>query len=264
MRTCALEISGMRSKLKRIIEHSDTRAGKIQYLAIQALILISVVSFMFETLPDLDPLWVKTLRVIEVFCVIVFTIEYILRIYVSDRPFRFIFSIFGIFDLLAIVPFYLATGIDWRSLRAFRFLRIFQIFKLSRYSKAMRRFVRALRLIREEFTLFLIITFILIFFSAIGIYYLEREAQPEVFTSVFESLWWAISTLTTVGYGDIYPVTAGGKIFTYFILIIGIAIIAIPAGLISSAMVEIRREDHNVEEALRAKREKEIRDALTK
>ena len=77
-------------------------------------------------------------------------------------------------------------------------------------------------------------------------------------------MWWAISTLTTVGYGDIYPVTAGGKIFTYFILIIGIAIIAIPAGLISSAMVEIRREDHNVEEALRAKREKEIRDALTK
>ena len=128
----------------------------------------------------------------------------------------------------------------------------------------MRRFVRALRLIREEFTLFLIITFILIFFSAIGIYYLEREAQPEVFTSVFESLWWAISTLTTVGYGDIYPVTAGGKIFTYFILIIGIAIIAIPAGLISSAMVEIRREDHHGEEAIRAKREKEIRDALTK
>lgn len=252
----------MRAKLKRIIEKNDTTAGRALDLFIQALILISVVSFMFETLPEISPQFLTVLRAVEVFCVILFSMEYILRIYVADKPFRFIFSVFGIFDLLAILPFYLATGMDFRSLRAFRFLRLFQIFKLSRYSKAMRRLVRAMRMIREEFTLFIMITFILIFFSAVGIYYLEKEAQPEVFTSVFESLWWAVSTLTTVGYGDIYPITTGGKIFTYFILIVGIAIIAIPAGLISSAMAEIRREDHEIDAEVKARREEDIRRAL--
>jgi len=250
-------------RIKNIVERNDTKWGRSFDLFIQVLILVSVVSFMFETIPTLSPEYMRILRIIEIVSVIIFTIEYILRIIVADKPLKFIFSLFGIFDLLAILPFYLVTGMDWRSLRAFRFLRLFQIFKLSRYSKAMKRFSRAISLIREEFMLFTIITFILIYFSAIGIYYLERDAQPDVYTSVFDSLWWAVSTLTTVGYGDIYPVTIGGKVFTYFILIISIGIIAVPAGLMSSALAEIRREDHEIAEIIRQKKEERLKKQLS-
>lgn len=230
-------------RLKAIIERNDNKWGKLFDLFIQSLILISLISFTIETLPDVSDTTHKVLKTIEVFCVCVFTLEYILRIIVADKPFKFVFSLFGVFDLLAILPFYFAHGLDFRSLRALRFLRLFQALKLVRYSRAMRRFSRALNIIKEEFLLFVLITFILIYFSALGIYYLERNAQPEVFKSVFDSLWWAVSTLTTVGYGDIYPITVGGKLFTYFILVIGLGIIAIPAGLISSAMAEARREE---------------------
>lgn len=91
---------------------------------------------------------------------------------------------------------------------------------------------------KEQIILFMVITLILIYFSAVGIYYFENEAQPEHFSSVFESLWWSIVTLTTVGYGDVYPITVGGRIFTFFILLIGLGIVAIPTGIISSALTK--------------------------
>jgi voltage-gated potassium channel len=168
----------------------------------------------------------------------VFTLEYLLRIYVADSKPRFIFSFFGIIDLLAIIPFYLSFGIDLRSLRALRFLRLFRILKLVRYNKAMNHFTSAIKSAKEEILLFVFITLILIYFSAVGIYYFENEAQPEHFTSIFDSLWWAIITLTTVGYGDVYPITVGGKVFTFFILMIGLGIVAIPTGIISSALTK--------------------------
>lgn len=93
---------------------------------------------------------------------------------------------------------------------------------------------------REEIVLFLFLTLILLYLSAVGIYYFEREAQPEEFASVFHSLWWAVATLTTVGYGDIYPITAGGKVFTFFMMIIGMGIIAVPAGLVASALTKAK------------------------
>jgi voltage-gated potassium channel len=249
-------------KLKALLEGKDSKWGRRLDFFIQFLILVSLVSFSLETMPEMSASNMKILRVIEIFCVIVFTVEYVLRILVADKPFKFIFSVYGIFDLLAILPFYFTHGMDWRSLRAFRFLRLFQALKLARYNKAMQRFSRAVKMIREEFLLFVLITFILIYISAVGIYYLERNAQPEVYTSVFQSLWWSVCTLTTVGYGDIFPITIGGKIFTYFILLIGMGIIAIPAGLISSAMAEVRREDFAQKELKKQKHEKELKSGL--
>ena len=158
------------------------------------------------------------------------------RIYVSDRKVKFVFSFFGIIDFLAILPFYLAVGVDLRSLRALRFLRLFRILKLVRYNKAMNQFSRAIKSAKEQILLFIFITLILIYFAAVGIYYFENEAQPEHFSSIFDSLWWAIITLTTVGYGDVYPITVGGKVFTFIILMIGLGIVAIPTGIISSAL----------------------------
>jgi len=228
----------MKQYLKNIVEINDNRKSRIFAYFIQILIFVSILSFSFETVPDLEPSIRKILRIIEIFSVIIFTIEYVLRIYVSDKKSKFIFSFFGIIDFLAILPFYLSLGVDLRSLRALRFLRLFRILKLMRYNKAIERFSRAISLAKEEVLLFLIVTLILIYFSAVGIYYFEHEVQPKNFASIFDSLWWAIITLTTVGYGDVYPITVGGKVFTFFILMIGLGIVAIPTGIISSALTK--------------------------
>ncbi|MBI9068603.1 MAG: ion transporter [Salinivirgaceae bacterium] len=225
-------------KLKEILENNTSKAGRIVDLSIQILIILSLLSFSIETIPNLSSVFRKYLKLFELVSVIIFTIEYFLRIIVSDNKLKFIFSFYGLIDLLAILPFYLSTGIDLRSLRAFRLLRIVRAFKLLRYSKAINRFKHAITSIKEELILFLFMTLLMLFFSAVGIYYFENPAQPENFSSVFDSLWWALATLTTVGYGDIYPITAGGKIFTFFILMIGLGVVAVPSGLLASALTK--------------------------
>jgi len=229
-------------KVKNIIEQNTSKSGKLFDLFIQSLIIISLFSFSYETLPNLDNLTKEILNYIEIVIVILFSVEYVLRVAVSDQKLSFILSFHGIIDLAAILPFYLATGIDLRSLRAFRLLRLFRMLKLVRYSKAIRHFQVAFKSVKEELILFFSVTLILVYLSAVGIYYFENESQPEVFASVFHSLWWAVATLTTVGYGDVYPVTVGGKLFTFFILMIGLGIVAVPAGLLASALSEAKNK----------------------
>jgi voltage-gated potassium channel len=228
----------MREFIKSFVEFNDNKLSRWFAFFIQTLILVSIVTFSVETLPNLKTETRTILRIIEIFCVVVFTIEYILRIYVADSKPRFIFSFFGLIDLLAILPFYLSFGVDLRSLRALRFLRLFRVLKLVRYNKAMNHFIKAMSSAKEQIFLFIFITVILIYFAAVGIYYFENEAQPEKFTSIFDSLWWAIITLTTVGYGDVYPITVGGKVFTFMILLIGLGIVAVPTGIIASALTQ--------------------------
>ncbi|MEI8704314.1 ion transporter [Pseudoalteromonas sp. B62] len=141
------------------------------------------------------------------------------------------------------LPFYLSTGYDLRSIRIFRLLRLVRILKLFKYNQAIKRFHRALVIAKEELILFGFVAAIMLYLSAVGIYYCESDAQPEQFSSVFHSLWWSVTTLTTVGYGDMYPVTVGGKIFTFFILTIGLGIVAVPTGLLASALSEARKQD---------------------
>lgn len=227
--------------LKEIIEDNSTRWGRKFDIFIQLLIILSLVAFSVETIPDLKATTIKFLHYFEIFSITVFSIEYVLRFIVADKKLKYIFSFYGIIDLLAILPFYLSTGIDLRSLRVFRFLRIFRAFKLLRYSEAMKRFQFAIHSIKEELFLYMIITILMLFVSAVGIYYFEHPAQPEQFASVFDALWWAIATLTTVGYGDIYPITVGGRIFTFFILMIGLGIVAVPTGLLASSLT--RKEE---------------------
>ena len=231
----------MKEKLRTIIEDNTTIRGKVFDYFIQILILISLVSFSIETLPDNSTNTNQLLSVIEVLCVIVFSIEYIIRVFVAKKPLQYIFSFYGIIDLLAIVPFYLSIAIDLRAIRAFRVFRIFRALKLIRYNKALHRFHVAARIVKEEMVLFFIVTGILVFLSASGIYFFENEAQPKVFSSIFHSFWWAIVTLTTVGYGDVYPITIGGKIFTFFVLIIGIGVVTVPAGLVATALAKARK-----------------------
>ncbi|WP_411768664.1 ion transporter [Winogradskyella sp. A3E31] len=233
----------MKQDIKNIVEYSNNKRSKFFGLFIQFLIILSVITFSLETLPNLSAENRQLLNAIEIFCVIVFSIEYILRIYVAERKFKFIFSFFGLIDLFAILPFYLSFGIDLRSLRLLRLLRLFRLLKLVRYNRAMLQFTKAMLMSKEQIILFMGVTLILIYFSAVGIYYFENEAQPEHFSSIFDSLWWAIITLTTVGYGDVYPITIGGRMFTFFILLIGLGIVAIPTGIISSSLTKVVEEE---------------------
>ena len=215
--------------------------GRFDYI-IQALIVLSLISFALETLPNLSSQHRDLLRIFEVGTITIFTIEYLFRFWLSRPRGSYALSFFGIVDLVAILPFYISSGIDLRSVRAFRLLRLFRLLKLARYSSAMQRYHRAFMIAREELILFGFTALIMFYLASVGIYYFEHQAQPETFASVFHSFWWAVATLTTVGYGDIYPVTAGGKVFTFVVLMIGLGFVAVPTGLFASALSVAREE----------------------
>lgn len=237
--------------LKKLVERPETRAGRLFELTIQTLIVTSLIACATETVPDLPAAAYQVLSVIEVITVCVFTFEYLLRLTVADGRLRFAFSFFGIIDLLAILPFYIALtagmwhGADLRPLRGLRLFRLFRVFKLARYSRALSRFHRAFAAAREELVLYFILTLLLLYFAATGIYLFEHEQQPESFSSIFSSLWWAVATLTTVGYGDVYPVTLGGRLFTFFVLMIGLGVVSIPAGIVAAALEQARQRDED-------------------
>ena len=225
----------------------DKLSQKLE-LFIQALILFSLLTFSLETLPNLSEKERHWLYISEIVTIGIFTIEYLTRLILSKRKLSYIFSFFGIIDLIAFLPFYIGLGIDLRSLRAVRFVRLLRLFKMARYSKALQRFHRAFIISKEEIILFFFSACIMLYLAGVGIYYCEHEAQPKVFASVFDGLWWAVATLTTVGYGDCYPVTAGGKIFTFFILLIGLGIISVPTGMVASALSKARAMEDDEEE----------------
>jgi voltage-gated potassium channel len=226
--------------LKRIVEQTDTPAGKAFDLFVLVLILTSLVTFSLETLPDLTPQFRRVLDIIEIVTVSIFTIEYALRILVADTRLRFVTSWYGIIDLFAIAPFYVLIGTDLRSPRIFLLFRVFRLFKAFRYSRAIARFRDAFFSIREELAIFVLVTIAMVFLASVGIYYFESEAQPEHFGSVFHCMWWAIVTLTTVGYGDAVPQTAGGRAFTAIVLLLGLGTVAVPSGLVASALTRTR------------------------
>ena len=229
--------------IKNNIDSTDNLFGKFFTYTVQFLIIVSLITFSIDTLPDLSEQVKNILHIIEVVTVGVFTLEYILRLVISERKLKFIFSFYGLVDLFAILPFYIASGLDLRSIRVFRLFRLVRILKLFKYNQAINRFNRALVIAKEELILFGFVAAIMLYLSAVGIYYFENAAQPELFKSIFHSLWWSVTTLTTVGYGDMYPITMGGKLFTFLILTIGLGIVAIPTGLVASALSKAREED---------------------
>lgn len=238
------------TKLKRIVEGTDTTVGFAFDVFIQSLVVLSMAAYALETVPDLDPVWRWWLDWFEGISTLIFAIEYGLRVWVSTPRRAYVFSFFGLIDLLAILPYVIGLNADLRTMRIFRLFRIFRILKLARYSSAVRRFHLALRIAWEELVLFIGVTLALIYLAAVGIHVFESEAQPLTFGSVFHCLWWAVSTLTTVGYGDVYPVTVGGKIFTFFILMVGLGFISVPAGLVASALAKARQiEDQEQRES---------------
>ena len=236
----------MKKYLKNIIESQESRAGYIFDIFIQVLIVLSLVSFSFETVQGLSESTIRFLKTFELISIIIFTTEYILRIYVSDKRLSYIFSFYGFIDLIAILPFYLSGAIDLRSLRIVRLLRILRLFKLFRFNESLILLQKAFVIVKKEMIIFSFIAMILLYISSVGIYFFENPVQPNEFSSIFACMWWAISTMTTVGYGDIVPVTVGGKIFTSFISFIGIGVVSIPTALLASSLtglIQIDKDD---------------------
>ncbi len=236
--------------LRNIVINRDS-SGHVRFypwldLALQALIFANLITLAVETLPDLSDRSRQALEMFEIFSIAIFTIEYLVRCALSRPMLGYAGSFFGLIDLLSILPFYLSLGMDLRSARALRLLRLFRLFKLTRYSEAARRYRLAFGIAKEELALFGCAALIILYLSAVGIYYFEHDAQPDKFTSVPASMWWSIVTLTTIGYGDVYPITAGGRLFTSLVLLIGLGFVAVPTGLLAGALAKAREQENQL------------------
>ena len=227
----------MRNKLNNFLFGNSNFASFFEK-SIQVLILISILNFSVQTLPNLSVRLIEVLNIVELFSILIFSLEYLLRLFTSPKPFRFIFSFFGLIDLIAILPFYISMGMDLKSLRAVRLFSLLRLLKFLRYQDTLAKLKQSFDDVKRELFLFSFATLLLIYFSSVGIYFFENEAQPEAFSSIFAAMWWSVATLTTVGYGDIYPITAGGKIFSTFIVFIGLGLVAIPTGIVASSLTK--------------------------
>ncbi len=231
---------------------------KIFDVIILSLIVTNVLAVIIE--PSIaDPDFIKALRVFENISIIAFTIEYLLRIWVADlwrkdkgkivSRILFIISPMALIDLAAILPFYIPflIPVDLRVLRILRVFRLFRILKVNRYTNALTSLIKVIKAKADQLISAVFVIFILMIMASVLMYNVENVAQPDKFNTVFDGMWWSISTLTTVGYGDIYPITAFGKILAAVIALLGIGIAAIPTGIIASGFTELVQEAKNTD-----------------
>lgn len=227
------------------------RASSIFDWFIMALIALSIISIILESFENVYEKWQTGFQFFETFTVIVFSIEYLLRIWTADLLYpdakyphlKYIFSFMAIIDLLAILPFYVPfISADLRFLRMMRLFRLFRllrVFKLGRYFEALQVIVKVIKTSGPQLIMSVALCMFVMLFSAIIMYTAENPVQPEQFPNVISSLWWAICTLTTVGYGDVYPITHIGRFFASVISLVGIGIIAIPTGIIAAGFNQV-------------------------
>lgn len=220
---------------------------------IAALIIANVVAVALETVEPLYEAYGMEFYLFEAASVAIFTVEYLGRLWSAteleeyDHPvwgrLRFALSPYMIVDLLAILPFYLGAVADLRALRALRMLRFLRLLKLGRYAASIDLFVTALRIKKQELILTTAGGAVSLFAASTLMYFAERNAQPEVFSSIPASMWWGVVTLTTVGYGDMYPVTTLGRIIASTLAIFGVGFVAVPASILAHGFIEATRQD---------------------
>ena len=228
------------------VAHPDDTASRVTDLFLFVLIALNVVAVIIETVESVATRYATAFHYFEMFSVAVFTVEYVLRLWtcVADRRYarpltgrlRFAGSWHAIVDVLAILPFYLPMilPIDLRVIRALRFFRLLRFLKLSRYSESMRIFGKVLRSERSELMVALFVAGVLLVLGSSFLYLVEHEAQPDVFSSIPAAMWWGVATLTTVGYGDVYPITPLGRFLGAIVAVMGIGMFALPAGILAS------------------------------
>lgn len=218
------------------------------------LIILNVTAVMLETVPAINDTYATFFKIFDLVSVIIFTVEYLLRVWSSNYDQRYSHSFHGrlkymvsigaIIDLLAILPFYIhvVSGLDLRVLRMLRLLRFFRLFRLTSYMTSARLITNVFKTRANDLKLSLVLILFLIVIAACLVYFAEHPAQPEIFSSIPATIWWAIISVTTVGYGDMIPITILGKIITSIISMMGLAILALPAGIITSGFLEETRK----------------------
>ena len=232
-----------RARLHEVIFEADTRAGRAFDVGLLVAILVSVGAVMLESVADVRREYGAVLRAVEWSLTAAFTLEYVLRLVAVDRPARYARSFFGLVDLVAIVPTYLALVVpeahSLMVIRAVRLLRIFRILKLAQFLGEAQLLVLALRASRRKITVFLggIVTIVMI----VGTLMYVIEGEEHGFTSIPTSMYWAVVTMTTVGYGDIAPRTAVGQLLAALLMILGYGIIAVPTGIVSVELANAGR-----------------------
>ncbi len=239
------KINSWRSKWHEIIYEADSREGKFFDIVLIVAILFSIVLVMLESVKELDAKYHDFFNISEWVITILFTIEYILRIVTVKKPWQYIFSFYGIIDLLSTIPKYLSLFIGGAhalvALRALRLLRIFRILKLVRFVGATDVLGKALK--ASRFKILVFISAVMIICVIIGTIMYLIEGDPSGFTSIPRSIYWAIVTLTTVGYGDIAPQTAFGQLLASLVMILGYGIIAIPTGIVGVEIAKDKSQD---------------------
>jgi voltage-gated potassium channel len=238
--------NSFRQKIHEIIFEADTTNGKLFDIILLAAILLSIVGVMLESVYEIDRKYHELIIAFEWGFTILFTIEYFFRIYAVNRPFKYIFSFMGIVDLLAIIPTYLIfilpAAHSLSVIRAIRLIRIFRIFKLSRYLRGAHTMQIALRSSRPKIIVFLLSIMLLVIILGTLMYIIENSVRTNGFENIPNSIYWSIITLTTVGYGNIVPMTILGKIVASFIMILGYGIIAVPTGIVTAEFSRKKRE----------------------
>jgi voltage-gated potassium channel len=246
-----MDYEGARRRTRELIER-EVGTSRLDYaidLFITLLIVTNVVAVMLETVVWIGDPYRPYFAAFEVFSVAVFTAEYLLRLWSCTADPRYAGAVRGrlryalrpmpLIDLLAVAPFYLEfLTVDLRFVRTLRLFRLFRIFKLARYADSMHTLGLVLRSRREELLVTLFVVVVMLVFASSAMYYVESEAQPQQFSSIPAAMWWGVATLTTVGYGDVYPVTTAGRFLGAGIAILGVGLFALPTGILASGFSE--------------------------
>ncbi|CAH7227118.1 putative Potassium voltage-gated channel subfamily KQT; potassium channel, VIC family [Vibrio chagasii] len=202
-------------------------------------VILSIACYMASTLNTLTEQQQLIASSIEIICITVFAFEYIYLTF--KKKLNYVFSIYGAIDLLTFVPFFLTSGFDLRTLKLIKLGRMFlTIQKSLNDTKTSSLLFRAIYNIRSDLILFTYISISIMLFFALGIYHFENEIQPEVFSSAFDAIWFSSITLTTVGYGDMLPISVGGKVLTALLSFLGIGIVTVPSGLIAASLIKTK------------------------
>ena len=241
----------MHTRIWEIVEVAKPgdRASRIFDISILALIFLNVIAVIVGSVQSVQVRFGMFLKVFEIASVVIFTVEYLARLWSCTNDSRFSRTILGrlrfvvqgmsVIDLLAILPFYLPfIGVDLRSLRVLRLLRILRVAKVGRYYSSLQLIKNVISSRKEELVLTSAVMGLLLVVSSSVLFYCENPVQPETFSSIPATMWWAVATLTTVGYGDMYPVTLMGKFCASAIAILGIGMFALPTGILGAGFVE--------------------------
>jgi len=238
----------LRKKIYNLLEDPQHSKSSFYFnIFIYSLIIISILNLMLSTVAQYEESYGHIFKIVNSIVMPIFIVEYFLRLYASGNlakyrglkgKVKYVFSFYALVDLLSILPYILINiGFNSSFIRSLRLLRVFRLFRAKKYNIFIKLMQRILFNIKEEMLVLVFFTILILSLLSFSIFEIEHEAQPDVFTDIFQTLWWAVATLTTVGYGDMYPITPLGKLITGIVSLVGIAFIAIPGGMFASEFI---------------------------